>query len=555
MKPQVWMYWEGECPNWIKASTETIFAHAPDAQLLTWDDFNSMWDVDRDIDLTALSVVHRSDFVRAFLLAKHGGLWIDTDCIVLNSLQPVLDLLTEYDFLSFTQRYDGISNAFTGARHNSKVANAYYQRVCTIIRSGQRIEWLSLGTHALQDAISQVGIPWLNLSYELVQPICWETPGDFFVRRERREHDAHFNERAVCYMLANTMFKKYQEEHPSEDLMEKETFFSYLLERAREAREPLSRTYLLAHVNPQDMGAQLGEPEMRVDDVHDTEMDVHRQTTQKKIDSAVTAGREAGELRNPPVSCICLTYGRPEVLEEAIYSFLQQEYAGRKELIVLNDYVGQTLHFDHPEVRVFNLPVRLHTVGEKMNAAVALASHDLLFVWDDDDIYLPHRLSFSVEHFDPQKGFFKPRTALVLDNGELRGPAHYLFHVGSCYSRKRFDAVGGYAHEGTGYDLLFEKRLEAHFPGSTATYEIRPEEIYYLYRWGGTGSYHMSQFGALKQGENVGHNEVESFVQQRASRGEIPLGDIPLQPSWKVDYRQLASSYVEHVAEKEAPVG
>jgi cellulose synthase/poly-beta-1,6-N-acetylglucosamine synthase-like glycosyltransferase len=44
----------------------------------------------------------------------------------------------------------------------------------------------------------------------------------------------------------------------------------------------------------------------------------------------------------PPVSCFCLTYGRPCLLEEAIHSFLQQDYAGPKEMIVLN--AGITLH-------------------------------------------------------------------------------------------------------------------------------------------------------------------------------------------------------------------
>ncbi len=102
-------------------------------------------------------------------------------------------------------------------------------------------------------------------------------------------------------------------------------------------------------------------------------------------------------------SCICLTYARPDVLEEAIYSFLQQDYSGPKELVILNDYDQQILEFDHPEVRVINLPKRLHTVGEKRNMAVALAAHDLLFVWDDDDIYLPHRLSFLLERFDPKR--------------------------------------------------------------------------------------------------------------------------------------------------------
>jgi len=66
----------------------------------------------------------------------------------------------------------------------------------------------------------------------------------------------------------------------------------------------------------------------------------------------------------PAVSCFCLTYGRPRMLEEAIHSFLQQDYAGPKEMIVLNDYADQTLDLDHPEVQVINVPRRCRTLGE-----------------------------------------------------------------------------------------------------------------------------------------------------------------------------------------------
>jgi GT2 family glycosyltransferase len=48
-----------------------------------------------------------------------------------------------------------------------------------------------------------------------------------------------------------------------------------------------------------------------------------------------------------PISYMCLTYGRPKVLEEAIESFLRQDYKGEKELVVLNDFADQTLVFDH----------------------------------------------------------------------------------------------------------------------------------------------------------------------------------------------------------------
>jgi hypothetical protein len=253
---------------------------------------------------------------------------------------------------------------------------------------------------------------------------------------------------------------------------------------------------------------------------------------------------------SPAVSCICLTYGRPEVLEEAIYAFLQQDYPGRKELIVLNDYAGQHLTCDHADVQVFNVAKRFRTVGEKMNAAVALAAHDLLFVWDDDDIYLPHRLRFSVAKFEPHKGFFKPDKAWLWNNGEVSGPyTQYLFHVGSCWSRALFDAVRGYVADGTGYDLVFEGRLQQHFPGSTAPYAIQPDDIYYLYRWAGTGSYHLSAFGAYQAGHNVGHTQVEAFVQHQAHQGYIRRGHVPLQPHWQADYRQLVANALQAVAQ------
>jgi GT2 family glycosyltransferase len=66
----------------------------------------------------------------------------------------------------------------------------------------------------------------------------------------------------------------------------------------------------------------------------------------------------------PAVSAVCPTYARPHLLEESIYSFLQQDYAGKKELIILNDYDQQTLVFEHPEVKVFNVKQRYPSLGE-----------------------------------------------------------------------------------------------------------------------------------------------------------------------------------------------
>lgn len=253
---------------------------------------------------------------------------------------------------------------------------------------------------------------------------------------------------------------------------------------------------------------------------------------------------------NPPVSCFCLTYGRPRLLEEAVYSFLQQDYTGPKEMIVLNDYPDQVLTFDHPEVQVINLPKRFRSLGEKLNAAVALASHDLLFVWDDDDIYLPHRLSFSMAHFEPQKGFFKVKAAWLWSHGVLSGPLHNHFHAASCWSRDLFDAVRGYPADGSGCDQIFEKRLAISFPGSAQPWDVKSEEIYYVYRWAGTGSYHLSCQGGSRVERKGRYSEVAAFVEQQANEGEIPRGHIALQPCWRADYRQLVSLQIAALAER-----
>jgi hypothetical protein len=242
--------------------------------------------------------------------------------------------------------------------------------------------------------------------------------------------------------------------------------------------------------------------------------------------------------RYPPLSCICLTYGRPELLEEAIHSFLLQEYPGDRELIVLNDFDQQHLIFEHPDVRVLNVPRRFRTVGEKTNAAVALAAHDLLFVWDDDDIYLPHRLALSVERFDPRRGFFKPARAWFWNNGQLSGPEANIFHSGSCWSRELFVSVRGYAAMDNGYDQEIEARFEAALPGSTAVYDLRSEEIYYLYRWG-TGSFHVNGFSQAEY-----HRAVADFVAEQVRLGQVLAGQITLAPHWRADYVGLVREYL-----------
>ncbi|HSG39802.1 MAG TPA: DUF6065 family protein [Thermoanaerobaculia bacterium] len=221
----------------------------------------------------------------------------------------------------------------------------------------------------------------------------------------------------------------------------------------------------------------------------------------------------------PAVTCICPAEGRVELLEEAIHSFLRQDYPGPKELIVLNDTEGQTLVYDHPEVQVVNVPRRFHSAAEKHKAAVGLASHALIFPWPEDGISLPHRLSFTVAHLAPQAVLFKADKVWALKEDELGGPEPEALHGGTlheggCFRRETFVKNHGYSHTETGYASEFEALCAGEGPGAVHLQAVEPEEVYFI-----------------RRGEALnGH--------------ERPKGRIQLRPRWGRDYDALVREHL-----------
>ncbi len=230
----VWMYWEGARPEWIQQCQQTVFAHAEDVRLLSSDDFERLRDTDRDIRLSHLHVAQRADYIRAFLLARYGGLWIDCDCIVMQDLQPAINLLRHYDFVAHKERTAGLmANDFMAAAPGSKIASALYQRIGATLRSGKHVGWTALGCVAVTESLRNAGVPWLEIESERIQPICWSNPAPYFEVKSSDEHDQRFDSRALCYMLSNLTMQKLQNVSDlSQQLCARDTFFSYLIDKS-----------------------------------------------------------------------------------------------------------------------------------------------------------------------------------------------------------------------------------------------------------------------------------------------------------------------------------
>jgi len=244
-----------------------------------------------------------------------------------------------------------------------------------------------------------------------------------------------------------------------------------------------------------------------------------------------------------PISCKCITYGRVDLLEESLYSFLNQEYDGEREMVIVNDYPEQILHFDHPDVKIFNLNKTFETIGEKENFAVENCKYDTIAVWDDDDIALPNHLS-NINKYFPEYDLLHWQNGAAVNYQKLDN-LHGLGNSGIVYTKKMWEKSGKHPLENAGYDMSFVMKMKREYECKVINAHPPDEEVSWMYLWGGR-SYHMSGLGAdIPDRDNVIVRHSK-HIESLKNKGKIPIGDIELVPKWGIDYKQLLIDYIKN---------
>ena len=94
-------------------------------------------------------------------------------------------------------------------------------------------------------------------------------------------------------------------------------------------------------------------------------------------------------------------------------------------------------------------------------------------------------------------------------------------------------------------ELKFEKVIR-----EAKNYDaIQAWQIFYLYRWSGTHSYHLSGFGKDSGGKS-GNLKVMEYVSRKLRDGQLQCGEIHLEPRWACDYPKLIDEYLSRLVPK-----
>jgi hypothetical protein len=200
---QVWTFWAGPMPPWIGLCLETLRARCPTIRVLD----DSFWATEYNGSIPVGPLmkqpIHmRSNIVRAFLLARHGGVWVDADCIAWRDLASIGNYLAESDFVAYNQAKGGLCSALVASRPQGKIALAWWKILKSQVAANtKRKSWprTALGPVLLKRAIKQVG--WANchmIPGKLVHPYYWKDKHLFCADTEPRIAPGSW-----CWMLTS----------------------------------------------------------------------------------------------------------------------------------------------------------------------------------------------------------------------------------------------------------------------------------------------------------------------------------------------------------------
>ncbi|KKM84659.1 hypothetical protein LCGC14_1296960 [marine sediment metagenome] len=216
-KPYIWIYWDNypgkSTPPYIELCWESIRLHCNrDFNVVMVNSANVRKYLPniRDDFFDMVQINNKSNYLRYKLLCEYGGIWLDSDLIILKSLFPLLNLLTDDIDLVATASPEYKYGEPECGIIVSKPKGAVISRAIQIFESkmdakpkGHIFQWGTMGPAILRAAV--VEQKYHHLDHRLIMPIGWQHANKF----DRIDViEKYVTKKTLGVMLYHEMFRR-----------------------------------------------------------------------------------------------------------------------------------------------------------------------------------------------------------------------------------------------------------------------------------------------------------------------------------------------------------
>lgn len=219
MKNKIFMYWDNvppqtKPPAYIQLCWKAIHKHCGndfDIHLITTENVKQFLPKIPKSFFEISQINNKSNFLRYMLLKEHGGIWLDSDLVLFDSLISILHLFDKHpdcDLIATASPgyiHGEPEAGFIASKPEGEIITQAVKLSNKMLKEhppGKKFPWSSMGPSLLRKAAK--GKKYIHLASCYLQPIHWM---DAKIFAQPKNLDNYINHKTLGVMLYNQGFK------------------------------------------------------------------------------------------------------------------------------------------------------------------------------------------------------------------------------------------------------------------------------------------------------------------------------------------------------------
>jgi len=223
----IFLYWVGHDYKLITILRNLIHLHSTSGKgynvILITDENIGHYVKDIPDYFTNLCPAHQADFVRVNVICDYGGIWLDSDIIVVDSLDSLFDFIETKNGFFIKESNYLLCNGIFGSRPNTTLMIEWKKQMRSLldIKSG-KIEWSDIGSNMLQDIYNKNFDFYDNYKIfsglDNLYPVNWYDCVTEFIDKPYDNYKNIIREYQPLLVLVNSVYKKLEDKTEKEIL-------------------------------------------------------------------------------------------------------------------------------------------------------------------------------------------------------------------------------------------------------------------------------------------------------------------------------------------------
>jgi hypothetical protein len=239
----VFLYWTGKDYTLINILRKLIYFHSTNGKgykvhLITDKNIREYIETIPDYFFN-LSPAHQADFVRVHVVCDYGGLWLDSDILILDALDSIFDIIENKNGV-FIKENNIICNGMFGSKKQTPLMKEWKSKLIEILNEKkQNIHWTEIGNSLLENLYKTQTNLYDNYTIlnglESVYPVPWDRCIDEFIKKPYENYKNIIRPYQPFIILVNSVYREL-ENKTEQEILDANMPLNYFLKKSVEPK-------------------------------------------------------------------------------------------------------------------------------------------------------------------------------------------------------------------------------------------------------------------------------------------------------------------------------